>query len=117
MHNTQFKEIPPLEDVKEFFTVLTGLQSFHIDATWLKWNPVNPDDIYIFRPYIRKCHQKILLDTANGIQKNPCALLRQLLRPHGFGIKYMKKRYTICEIKEEVKTVGKKRGATVVWVE
>jgi hypothetical protein len=115
MHNTQFKEIPPLEDVKDFLLALTGLQSFHIGATWLKWNPVDPDDIYMFLPYIRKCHQKILMDTANGIQKNPCALLRQLLRPHGFCIENVKKHYTICEWKEEVKTVGKKKGKVVVW--
>ena len=116
MHNTQFKEIPPLEDVKAFFTALTGL-SFHESASWINWTPVDPDDIYVFQPYVRKCHQKILVDTANGIQKNPCAFLRQLLRPHGFGIVYTKKRYTICELKEEVKTVGKKNGATVVWDE
>jgi hypothetical protein len=116
MHNTQFKEIPPLDDVKDFFAAVTGI-SFHDSATWVKWKPVDPDDIYVFRPYIRKCHQKILMDTANGIQKNPCAFLRQLLRPHGYCIEYAKKQYTVCEYKEEVKTVGKKKGGMVVWVE
>jgi len=110
----QFIELPPLEMVKEFFTMVTGLP-FREDAIWKTWHPVDPSDLYIFRPYIRKCHQQLLIETANGIQKNVCSFLRQLLRPYKFTIKLSKNMYRVCELKEETKTVGKKEGTTVVW--
>ena len=110
----QFVRLPPLDMIKELFTLATGL-IFREDASWVIWQTVDPSDLYIFRPYIRKCHQQLLIETANGVQKNVCSFLRQLLRPYNFSIKLIKKTYHICELKEESKTVGKKEGVTVVW--
>ena len=110
----QFVEVPPLDMIKELFTLATGLP-FRNDASWIKWQKIDPSDIYVFRPYIRKCHQQLLMETANGIQKNACSFLRQLFRPYKLSIKIVKKIYHLCEMKEEVHTVGKKEGATVVW--
>lgn len=114
MHYAQFKVIPPLDEIKELFTAATGV-TFHMEASWTTWQPLDADDMLIFRPYIRKCHQKILMETVNGIHKDPCSFLRQLVRPHGFLIVYAGKRYTLTEAKEEVKVVEKKAGTTVDW--
>ena len=110
----QFIYLPPLDMIKELFTGATGL-TFRDDISWKLWQAVDPSDIYMFLPYIRKCHQQLLIETANGVQKNVCSFLRQLLRPYNFSIKLIKKTYHICELKEESKTVGKKEGVTVVW--
>jgi len=112
--HAQFVEVPPLEEVKALFTATTGRQ-FQLYVTWTKWTPVDPADLYVFRPYIRRCHQKLLKETANGTQKNPCSFLRQLLRPYGYCIKLVKKTYTLIEWVDDMKTVGKKDGATIVW--
>jgi len=112
---SQFVEVPPLDMVKELFQITTGLQ-FRLDVSWTSWKPLDPADLYVFRPYIRKCHQKILMETANGVHPDVCSFLRQLLRPHGFCIKLNKITYVVCEKKEEeAHTVGKRAGATVVW--
>lgn len=112
--HAQFVEVPPIEDVKEFFTAVTG-RNFNLLVTWTKWLPIDTDQLYAFRPYIRRCHQKLLKETANGTQKNPCSLLRQLLRPHGYCISLVKKTYTLIEWKEDTKTVGVKEGGLIVW--
>ena len=112
----QFVNIPPLDMVKELFTSTTGLP-FSEGVSWTVWQTADPSDLYMFRPYIRKCHHQLLMETANGIQKNACSFLRQVLRPHNFSIKLKKKMYYLCEIKEDAKTVGKKDGTTVVWTE
>ena len=86
MRNTQFKTIPPLDDIQKMFCCVTGVK-FFVESTWYTFVETSDPDIFLqFMPYIRPSHQKILLDTANGKQKNPCSLLRQLLRPHGFTI-------------------------------
>ena len=110
---SQFVEIPPLEDVNSFFTAATGCP-FKLDVQWSKWLQLDPDDVLCFVPYIRKCHQKIIIETLNKL-RDPCALLRQLLRPYGYCIDFYRKKYTLVEIKEDLKTVGKKEGATVTW--
>ena len=112
--HAQFTTVPPLEMVQSFFKTATGIP-FKLDATWASWLSIEPDDIFEFMSYIRPCHRKLLMETADGNQPNPCSFLRQLLRPHGFGIRLSKKKYIVEELKEDSKTVGKKPGATVVW--
>lgn len=112
--HAQFVQVPPLEMIQKFFKSVTGV-GFKLDVTWKTWLVVDPDDVFEFLPYIRKCHQKLLMETADGNQPDPCSFLRQLLRPHGFCIKLVKKTYILQELKEDQKTVGKKAGATVVW--
>ena len=112
----QFVEMPPLEMVTEFFTTVTGLP-LQLDVSWTRWIAYDVDELYVFKPYIRKCHQKLLLETANGVQKNVCSFLRQLLRPYGYCIVLSKGIYSLCENKDESKTVGKKDGKVVVWEE
>ena len=114
MMHAQFVELPPLEDIVELYKAATG-GKFNLEETWKKWNKVSPDDLYMFLPYIRPCHQKLLKETANGTQKNPCSFLRQLLRPYNYSINYDRKTYSLQEFKEELKTVAKKEGAMVEW--
>lgn len=111
--HAQFVEVPPLEHIKEFFKVATGIV-FKLGDSWKSWPTLDPDDVLVFMPYIRPCHQKLLMETANG--KNPCAFLRQLLRPYKYTILLHKNTFSLQEIKEELKTVGKKDGATVTWM-
>ena len=114
MH-AQFSEIPPLDEVKTLFTTATGC-NFILEVEWKSWLDIDPDDLFEFMPYIRPCHQKLLMDTANGEQKSPCAFLRQLLRPHGYTIHHGRINYSLQEIKEGSKTVDKKVGKTVTWM-
>ena len=114
MQHAQFISLPPLVDIQELFVKATGLP-FQTNVSWSLWLPVDIDEIIIFRPYIRPCHQKLIMDTINGIQKNVCSLLRQLLRPYSFSIIKKKNFYTLVEMKENAKVVGKKSGVTVVW--
>ena len=117
MAYVQFKAIPPLEDIKELFKAATGC-AFQVEMSWARWTPLDPDDVFCFQPYIRPCHVTILLETANGI-RNACALLRQLLRPHGYGIvrHQGKELWSLHELKENAKLVGKKAGAVIHWTE
>ena len=113
MAHAQFVATPPLEDVEYLFTAATGC-ALHVEVTWSQWKPIDPDNVFCFLSYIRPCHQKILMETAN-LLRNPCALLRQLLRPHGFGIEFYRNKWTLKELKEELKTVSKKEGTTIEW--
>ena len=114
MQHAQFISLPPLADIQELFVKATGLP-FQTNVSWSLWLPVDVDEILIFKPYIRPCHQKLLMDTINDDTKNACSLLRQLLRPYSFSIVKKKNFYTLVETKENTKVVGKKSGATVVW--
>jgi hypothetical protein len=111
----QFKAIPSLDDIKELFKATTGCV-FQVEMSWTRWITVDPDDVLCFQPYIRPCHMAILLETANG-DRNACALLRQLLRPHGFGIvrQQGKEIWSLLELKENAKLVGKKAGTVIQW--
>ena len=113
MAHAQFVDIPPLEDIYTFFTAATGCP-FMMEAEWTRWLPIDPDDVLCFVSYVRPCHQRIMLETANG-DRDPCAFLRQLLRPYGYCIVLYRKRWLLKELKEESKTVVKKEGATVNW--
>jgi len=109
----QFAAIPPLDYIKEFFTSATD-RVFILETTWTAWLDVDIDDILCFQPYIRPSHQQILRETAEG-SRNACSLLRQLLRPYGLCITHYRAQWKLEEIKEVVKTVGKKEGTTVKW--
>jgi hypothetical protein len=52
------------------------------------------------------------METVNGAQ-NPCAFLRQIMKPHGFNIIARKGTYTIDLLKGKTH-VNKKEGITVV---
>ena len=112
MHHAQFTDLPPFSDIEDLFKKATGLQ-LSLYTTWRLWKHVDPEDYAIFQPYIRPCHQRILLDTINGVQQSPCSLLRQLLRPYGILIQKTNKQYKLCEHTNP--TVGKKDGTTITW--
>jgi hypothetical protein len=114
MHSTQFSELPPISDIGELFLKVTGVK-LTLYTTWRTWILVDPEEYFIFQPYIRPCHQRILVETINGVQPNPCAFLRQLLRPYGLHIVKRNNQYKVCELSEQ--TVGKKPGTLLSWSE
>lgn len=79
----QFVIPPPLTKVTAIFTAATG-RPLQAGVGWAEWNTLPQDDLETVRPYIRPCHQRLLNETIAG--KSPLALLRQLLRPHGYRI-------------------------------
>ena len=109
----QFTTNPPLELVKELFFATTG-QAFHLEISWKSWRTPDVEDLFIFLPYIRNCHQTLLIETANGIQENACAFLRQLLRPHGYIIVRKRGTYTLS-VKKKGISVATAPGVTVYW--
>jgi hypothetical protein len=113
MSFAQFRDLPPLHDIHEFFMMATG-SKFQPEVTWSSWQHVDVDDILCFQPYIRPSHQKIILETAAG-ERNPCALLRQLIRPYGFCIETHRTFWVLKEMKMDVAPVTKKAGTTVDW--
>jgi hypothetical protein len=78
----QFVVVPPLSRVRSLFESVTGVK-FVPEACWKSWHVVNYDWLYEF---IRPSHQKLLIETIEGVQSTPCSLLRQLLRPHDYRI-------------------------------
>lgn len=113
MSFAQFRELPPLCDIHELFMMATG-NPFQPETTWSDWKTMDADDILCFQPYIRPSHQKILVETASGV-RNPCALLRQLIRPYGFCIETHKTYWVLKEMKLGSTAVNKKVGTTVEW--
>jgi len=113
MYHAQFVTLPPLEDVHTLFTAATGC-ACQEEMSWKKWLPLDPDHIFNFMAYIRPCHQKLLMETANQ-QRDPTAFLRQLLRPFKFNIDFTKGTWTLKKIKELPNTVHKMEGTTVTW--
>ena len=109
----QFKKIPPLEDIKEIFSIATGCK-FHDEVSWSQWYPVDPIDLLVLQPYIRPSHQKILVECMTGT-RTVAALLRQVLRPHGYCIILYQGVSTLILTKEDNKTVEKKTGTIVDW--
>lgn len=89
----QFTKIPPLETIAIFFKEVTGLDLAQ-DVAWTKWN-AGTETLDTLRGFYRPCHLKILNDTEAGLHLNPCALLRQLLRPHNLNIEYRNKTWKI----------------------
>jgi hypothetical protein len=91
----QFTKIPPLETIAIFFKEVTGLDLAQ-DVAWTSW--VSSDtsgSLEVLKGFYRPCHLKILNDTEAGLHMNPCALLRQLLRPHNLNIEYRNKTWKI----------------------
>lgn len=113
MSFAQFREVPPLHDISELFVLATG-SKFQPEITWVEWKTVDVDEVLCFLPYIRPSHQKLILETTSG-ERNPCALLRQLIRPYGFCIETHKTFWVLKELKFDPKTVTKKVGITVEW--
>jgi hypothetical protein len=109
---SQFTSQPPFSYIEELFLKATG-RKLSVYTVWRIWLPVDSDEYFIFQPYIRPCHQQILIETINGFQPNPCSLLRQLLRPYGLMIQKRRDEYKVCT--HSVPTVGKKAGATIIW--
>jgi len=111
----QFRELPLMSDICELFVMATG-NPFQPEITWSDWKTVDIEDILSFQPYIRPSHQKIILETASGL-RNPCALLRQLIRPYGFCIETHKTHWVLKEMKLDSAAVSKKNGTIVQWNE
>ena len=95
---SQFSVIPDLAIVSEFIKEVTGCTSL-LDSVWSSWLPGDPNRIAEYlqkiRGWYRPCHLKILNETEDGLQRNPCALIRQLIRPHGLIILYQNKKWKI----------------------
>jgi hypothetical protein len=112
----QFSEVPDLTVVSKFVKEVTG----HLcepDSSWSTWLPGDPNSVAEYlvqiRSWYRPCHLKILNETEDGMHSNPCALIRQLLRPHGLTILYRNKTWKIVKSKKGVTTGDEK---VVDWV-
>lgn len=81
----QFAVVPIISRIKALFEAATHVK-FVKEACWTTWQPVKVSDYEWLYDFIRPSHQKLLIETVEGIQKNPCSLLRQLLRPHDYRI-------------------------------
>lgn len=112
----QFVVVPPLDRVGRLFCIVTGCQ-FVPEASWTLWKVCDVSDIVWLRDYIRPSHQKLLNDTINGIQKNPCSLLRQILRPHQYHIEKTSYGWILKKgkTKSGSKLVTVKPGRRIVW--
>ncbi len=94
----QFSVIPDMEKISIFVKEVTG-KLCEVDTTWTEWSTGNPDTIQacltFFRTCYRPCHLKLLNELEEGNHSNPCALIRQLLRPHGLTVQYRNKVWKI----------------------
>ncbi len=117
MH-AQFVVIPPLEKVKSLFQYSTG-KELTPDVCWGNWKFPTTELYDLIRPYYRPCHSQILQETEEKIQKSPCALLRQLLRPHGYKIVASGKNTwkLVNSLDDSPKGIIVRSGKTVVWNE
>lgn len=116
MH-AQFSVIPSGSKVASFFLLLTG-QSMVPGAIWYSWNNVDNAAFELFRDYIRPSHHALLNAVISGDAANPCAFLRQLLRPHKFNIHASDGKWTLCTISSNrpPKVVQhRKTDVTVEW--
>jgi hypothetical protein len=116
MH-AQFSVIPSGSKVASFFLLLTG-QSMVPGAIWYSWNNVDNAAFELFRDYIRPSHHALLNAVISGDAANPCAFLRQLLRPHKLNIHASDGKWTLCTISSNrpPKVVQhRKTDVTVEW--
>jgi hypothetical protein len=94
----QFSEMPSLDTIGIFIKEVTGCIC-ELDASWTTWLPGDPTTVdsclSSFRQFYRPCHLKLLNETEGGMHSNPCALIRQLLRPHGLTIQFRNKTWKI----------------------
>lgn len=112
----QFCAIPPLAKVETLFVAATATQ-FHSGSAWSEWQPVSPDLLEQFRPYIRPSHQRLLNLTVSGEHPTPCAFLRQLLRPHGYKIESSGHGWLLRMNGEEPveHAVRREKSVTIAW--
>ena len=96
----QFSMQPDLAVVSIFIKEVTGCLC-ESDSSWSAWLPGDPNIIdeclQKIRSWYRPCHLKILNETEGGLHSNPCALIRQLLRPHGLTILFRNKTWKIVK--------------------
>jgi hypothetical protein len=81
----QFVVVPAIDRIRRLFELATGAK-FTNDACWKSWTPIQTAEYEWLYDFIRPCHQKLLIETVEGVQENPCSLIRQLLRPHEYRI-------------------------------
>ena len=106
MYPAQFRAIPPLPKIQELFGTVTG-SAFYSGAAWSTWISQPSSAPYeVFRPYIRPSHQTLLNALVNGIATSPCALLRQLLRPHNYRIDHTSTGWELVEDRPTLKTIA-----------
>ena len=112
----QFCAIPPLAKVVELFAAATATQ-LSSGATWYEWHPVSAEQLEQFRSYIRPSHQRLLNLTVSGEHATPCAFLRQLLRPHGYKIESMPRRWILRMNGDEPvdHAVRRERNVSITW--
>lgn len=94
----QFSTQPDLAVVSTFIKEVTGCLCIPESAwsTWLPGDPTIIDEcLHKIRSWYRPCHLKILNETEGGLHSNPCALIRQLLRPHGLTVLHRNKMWKI----------------------
>jgi hypothetical protein len=111
----QFIVIPPLAKVSSYFREATG-RPVTPSVTWSTWNKLSHESYTEIASYIRPCHSNILDSTRDGLYDTPCALMRQLLRPHGMRIDYRNNVWTLREIEEgHEKGIRTRSGCLIVW--
>ena len=111
----QFIVVPPLAKVSLYFREATG-KSFTPFITWTSWNALSNETYTDIETYIRPCHSSIFDSTRNGNYDTPCALMRQLLRPHGLRIDYRNNVWTLREIEGDTeKGIRTKSGCLIIW--
>ena len=113
MH-AQFIIIPSLHRVSACFTEATG-KPLTPNCSWNTWNTISKESYDEIATYVRPCHSNILDSTRDGLYPNPCALLRQLLRPHGLRIDYRNKVWTLRDADFQEKGIRTRSGCVVVW--
>lgn len=117
MH-AQFVIVPPLEKVKLMFQYITGKELVS-EVCWGNWKYPTAEMYNMIRQYYRPCHSQILQETEEKVQKTSCALLRQLVRPHGYRIVTNGKNTwkLVNTADESPKGIIVRSGKTVVWNE
>lgn len=113
----QFSVTPDLTVVSTFIKEVTGCLCYP-NSSWSAWLPGEPsvvdDCLKTIRTWYRPCHLKILNETEDGLHSNPCALIRQLLRPHGLTILYRNKTWKIIRKLNGV-NVNSETGNVIDW--
>jgi hypothetical protein len=92
----QFVVVPPLSRISLLFEKVTACR-FIKENVWKSWTPGIITDYDWLYEFIRPSHQKLLIETIEGIHVNPCSLLRQLLRPHDYRIERTTYGWTLKE--------------------
>ena len=113
MH-AQFSVIPPLGKIQVLFKDATDKEMIP-GIHWSVWKTPPSTCIEELRPYYRPCHMHILNETLENPAKTPCALLRQLLRPHNLQIQKKGSVWVLNSTVEKAAPVILKEGGVVDW--